>query len=70
VGHSTDRNIVFDVDSTTCYGCAEMEKDQEAERRGRKKPKGEIRFVVPRNAWPDEPIPSRSELYSAEEKKR
>lgn len=70
-GHSTDRNITFAVESTTCFGCAEIEKDQENDRRGaRKKPKGEFRYVVPHNVWPDEPLPSRSELYSAEESKR
>jgi len=70
IGHSSDRNIVFDVDAATCFGCAEIEKDQENDRRGRKKPKGEFRYVVPRSVWPDEPLPSRSELYSAEESKR
>ena len=71
IGHSTDRNIVFEIESTTCYGCAEVEKDQENDRRSnRKKPRGEFRFPVPKSAWPDEPLPSRSELYSAEESKR
>jgi hypothetical protein len=71
IGHSTDRNITFEIDSTTCFGCAELEKDAENDRRGaRKKPKGEFRFVVPQNVWPEQPLPSRSELYSAEESKR
>lgn len=67
IGHSTDRNITFDVDSTTCFGCAEIERDQENDRRNsRSKPKGEFRYVVPHNVWPDEPLPSRAELYRAE----
>lgn len=70
-GHSSNRDIAFEVESSVCFGCAELEKDAENDRRGaRRKPKGEFRYVVPQNVWPEQPLPSRSELYSAEESKR
>lgn len=66
IGQSSDRNIIFDVDSTVCHGCAEMERYEESDRRTQKKKvKGESLFVVPRNVWPDEPLPSRADYYTA-----
>lgn len=60
-GHSTRREIVFDVDSTTCYGCAELEK---ANKDAKRNPPGETKFVVPRNVWDGEALPSRHECYA------
>ena len=70
IGQSTSRDIVFDVDSSTCFGCAELEKASDDESRSqRKRARGEVRFVTARNAWPDQSLPSRHELYRAEDEK-
>lgn len=70
IGHSTNNEISFEVESSTCFGCAELEKSNEDEQRGRKKRgRGEMKYVVPRMAWEDQQIPSRFDLYSAEEEK-
>lgn len=70
IGHSTNNEISFEVESSTCFGCAELEKSNEDEqRRRKKKQRGEVKYVVPRMVWDDQEIPSRSELYVAEELK-
>lgn len=67
IGRSTDSEIVFEVESSTCFGCAELEKDQEA-RKGQKRAKGEIRYPVARNVWEDAHLPSRYDSYMRERK--
>lgn len=62
IGHSTDSEIVFDVKSTVCYGCAELEKDRD-NRKGKKARKGDIRYVQARNVWEGKPLPSRHDAY-------
>ena len=66
VGMSTNNEIVFDLKSAVCYGCAEVEKDREdsEKKRGRIRQKGETRYVSPRNVWgADHPLPSRAHSY-------
>lgn len=67
VGMSTNNEIVFDIKSSTCYSCAELEKDRESyekNRGGRPRQKGETRFVSPRNVWgPGYSLPSRAHAY-------
>lgn len=66
IGHSTDNTIVFDVKSSVCYGCAELEKDREEQEKNRAvKTRGEARYVEPYNVWGD-PLPGRSESYARE----
>jgi len=70
VGHSTNNEIGFTVQSGTCFGCAEMQKADDADQRNkRKQAPGEFRYVVPHMVWPDMAIPSRSELYQEAEGK-
>lgn len=67
IGRSTDSEIVFDVESSTCFGCAELEKDREM-RKGQKRTKGEIRYATARNVWDGERLPSRYDSYMRERK--
>lgn len=60
LGHSSNKEVVFDVRETTCWSCAEVEKDKEA----RKKAKpGTHQYAVPRNVWDDGVLPSRYDEY-------
>ena len=43
-GHSTDNRIQFEVNQTTCYGCAELERKEH--QRSKKKSPGTDRFGV------------------------
>lgn len=67
VGLSTNNEIVFDIKSTTCYGCAELERDRESYEKGRGgKPrlKGESRYVKARSVWGEGySVPSRADAY-------
>jgi len=67
IGLSTNNEIVFDLKSTTCYGCAELEKnreDAEKGRGGRPRQKGEVQYVRARNVWGEErSLPSRAHAY-------
>lgn len=67
IGLSTNNEIVFDIKSTTCFSCAELEKDRESYekgRGGRPRGKGETRYTKPRNVWgPEHGLPSRSHSY-------
>lgn len=66
IGHSTNNEIGFRVESGTCFGCAELERVEEHAQKGqRKNQKGEFKYVVPQMVWPDQPLPSRAELYGA-----
>lgn len=65
IGRSTDSEIVFDIESTTCFGCAELEKDRESNQ-SRKTSKGEIRYAKARNVWEDGKLPSRYDSYMRE----
>lgn len=67
IGLSTNNEIVFDIKSAICYGCAELEKDREDTEKSRgKKPrqKGETRYAEARNVWGEgRPLPSRAYSY-------
>lgn len=64
IGHSTDNEIGFSVHSSTCYGCAELEKDGEQHKTKRK---GETRYVRAHSVWEDGKLPSRHESYTRED---
>lgn len=66
IGHSTDNAIAFDVESSVCYGCAELEKDKD-NRKGAKSGKGEVRYVRPHNVWEGQSLPSRHDSYMREQ---
>lgn len=67
IGHSTDNTIAFEVKSSVCYGCAELEKDRDDEQSNkRKKTRGEVRYIEPYNVWGDA-LPSRFDSYSREQ---
>lgn len=55
-GHSTNREVVMEVDSTTCFGCMELEKRQED--KTNKLGKGEKPYVMSR-MWDNSDLPSR-----------
>jgi hypothetical protein len=67
IGMSTNNEIVFDIKSTTCYACAELEKDRESYEKGRggkPRQKGETRYARPRNVWGEgHSLPSRAHSY-------
>lgn len=67
IGMSTNNEIVFDLKSSICYGCAEIEKDRESaekNRGGRVRQKGERPYASPRSVWgSNEPLPSRAHSY-------
>lgn len=67
IGHSTNNLITFDLKSSVCYACAELEKEREEREKGRgAKPrmKGETRYARARNVWGEEyPLPSRAHAY-------
>jgi hypothetical protein len=66
LGHSTDSEIQFKVESTTCYGCAELDKGQKQS--GSQKPKpGEQKYVTPYNVWEGKALPSRYDAYREQE---
>lgn len=71
LGHSTNNEIAFKVESSVCYGCAEIEREQNSVsadgRSKRKQRPGETRYVVPKNIWPGKPLPSRLVGYGGEE---
>lgn len=62
IGHSTDNEIVFDVKSTVCYGCAELERDQDS-RKGKKNLRGVSYYTKARSVWEEGRLPSRKESY-------
>lgn len=67
IGHSTNRDIAFKVESATCFGCAEIEKDREEREKNKRKPsRGEKRYPSAYNVWEGEPLPSRRASYEAE----
>jgi hypothetical protein len=67
IGHSTNNKIVFDLKSSVCYACAELEKERENREKGRTalpRMKGETRYASPHNVWGAEhPLPSRAHAY-------
>lgn len=71
IGHSTNNEITFDVETSVCYGCAELEKDQGAvskDGKAKRKPRpGEVRYVVARNIWEGKKLPSRYAGYTGKE---
>jgi hypothetical protein len=67
IGRSTDNEIVFEIESSTCFGCAELERDREM-KKGQRGAKGEIRYPVARNVWEGERLPSRYDSYVRERK--
>lgn len=62
LGHSSNNEVVFDVKTSTCYGCAEIDKAREATSSRKPKP-GETHYVVPKNVWDDGKLPGRFEEY-------
>lgn len=67
IGHSTNNEIVFDIKSSICYGCADLERERESAekgRGGRPRQKGENKYVRPRSVWNDgRALPSRAHSY-------
>jgi hypothetical protein len=61
LGHSSNNEVVFDLKTTTCYGCAEVDKAREAA--SRKSKPGETHYVIPRNVWEGGKLPGRYEEY-------
>jgi hypothetical protein len=70
-GHSTDNEIAFKVESSVCYGCAELEKDRDSVsgngQSKRKQRPGETRYVTPFNIWEGKALPSRYKGYTGKE---
>jgi hypothetical protein len=62
LGHSTEYEIAFEVKSTICYGCAELEKDREA-RKGKRTVRGVSYYVKPHSVWEEGELPSRHDSY-------
>lgn len=68
LGHSSNNEIQFEIHSSICFACADLEKDREGQ--GRKPKKGETRYATARNVWgDDEPLPTRYDSYLEEHKK-
>lgn len=71
IGHSTNNEIMFNVKSTVCYGCAELERDRDqvsSDGRSKRKARpGEIRYVSAYNVWEGKALPSRYEGYTGKE---
>lgn len=70
-GRSTNNEIAFKIESSVCYGCAELEKDRDgvsSDGRAKRKPRaGETKYVTPFNIWPNRPLPSRFSSYTGRE---
>lgn len=60
LGHSTNNSIIFEHDSTTCFGCMELEKARAD--KTKEQGKGEKGYVRPR-MWDDSPLPDRAQEY-------
>lgn len=68
IGHNDHQDIVFEIKSRVCYGCAAIESAQEKavnKKSSRRVERGKKRFLA-RN---DKYIPSRAEFYQAEHEK-
>lgn len=70
LGHSTNNEIQFKVQSTTCYGCAEIEKAENnrvsTTGKSKRKPNpGESLYVTPFHVWHEHGhnLPTRYEEY-------
>lgn len=61
LGHTEVPSVGFNVDKTTCYSCAELEKDRETSRdKNAAKEHGVTKFPVPVNLEdPDAPVVDR-----------
>ena len=69
IGHSDDKDIVFEVKSRVCYSCATVENEQEKQdnRKNKRKPtKGEKHFIAQHDATTQ---PTREAYYKAEAEK-
>ena len=69
-GHSTNNEIQFKVQATVCYGCAEIERTQNARvsstgQAKRKPTPGESLYVTPYHVWHEHGhrLPTRHEEY-------
>jgi len=71
IGHSTNNEIAFSVNSSICYSCAELEKERDgvsSDGRAKRKPRpGESKYVVAHNIWEGRPLPSRYTGYTGKE---
>lgn len=61
LGHSSNNEVVFDLRTSTCFGCAEIDKARSNS--GKKAKHGESHYVVPHNVWDDGKLPGRYEEY-------
>jgi len=66
-GHSTNNAILMELDSTTCFGCMELEKRQDD--KTNKVGKGEKPFVSAR-MWDDSQLPDRSDEFERISKRK
>lgn len=62
LAYGTDNRVQFKVETSHCYACAALEKE-ESEHKNNRQP-GEVHYVKPYNVFDDEPLPSRRELYA------
>lgn len=72
LGHSTNNHIQFDIEEATCYGCLELGKAQEERNKAKKSNKehGKTYYPVPKNVFPEKPLPSRREEYERRAKRK
>lgn len=69
-GHSTNNEITFKVDSTTCYGCAELEKHRKSKNKlNQNSSHGSKPHTRPR-MWDESQLPSRSDEYRRKSERR
>lgn len=70
IGYSTDNTLQFKLESTVCYGCAELEKDRKAQekKKDRVATPGESKYVVPYTVFDSGSMPSRKDLFKKKSK--
>jgi hypothetical protein len=67
LGHSTDQAIQFEVEGSTCYGCAELEKSREEQNKAEPGSKRYVRaynFFAEQEGRAGSGLPSRSASYA------
>jgi hypothetical protein len=60
LAYGTDNRVQFEVDTSYCYACAELQKHQSEHK---EKQPGEVVYVKPYNVFEGERLPTRRELY-------
>lgn len=64
IGHSTDNRILFSVESSTCYGCAQLEEhDHKQHKTKQSSPGFGKRYRPQARMFDDSELPTRHEEY-------